>query len=48
MSISINMKTPNKEQLSNMLKSVAGIIEISSNDTVTINLKVDFNIKKKD
>lgn len=50
MSININVKTPQKREIANLLRSVADMIEGSSNDTVTVTSEITFNKsnKKKD
>lgn len=46
MSLRIDIKTPNKQEISQVLRSVANLIEISTNKTVTINLSVEWNSAK--
>lgn len=48
MSININLNTPNKKGIANILKAIADDIAISSNDTVTVVLEVTFNKSKKE
>lgn len=46
MSYEIHMKTPNKKELGDVLSAIAEDIKISTNETVTIDLKVKFNASK--
>jgi hypothetical protein len=41
------MKTANKIQIADLLRSVADLIEVSTNKTITINLELKFNVDKK-
>jgi len=48
MSVAIDMQTPNKQQLAQVLKAIADMIATSGNDTVTVNLTVTFNPPKRE
>lgn len=43
MSIEVNMKTGNKAALARVLEKIAAFIEVSSNASVTISLKLTFD-----
>lgn len=43
MSIRINIKSPSKKELAGLLRAIANMIEVSSNQTVTIDATVTFN-----
>ncbi|MBA7685890.1 hypothetical protein ES703_94321 [subsurface metagenome] len=43
MSIQMNVNTPNKKPLAELLRAIATMIEASSNQTVTVNATVNFN-----
>ena len=45
-SININVQTPQKKEIANILRSVADMIEKSGNDTVTVKADIDFNKSK--
>lgn len=47
MSLNTNIVTPNKAELAGILRSVADLVEASSNNTVTVTLNVEFNNDKK-
>jgi hypothetical protein len=47
MSINVNLKTPHKKPLADVLRSIALIIEGSTNETVTVDLRVTLNAKEK-
>lgn len=47
MSIKINIQTPNKSELAQVLRSIANLIESSSNDTIIVFLEAIFNKSKK-
>jgi len=47
MSIQMNISTPNKKPLAELLRAIATVIEISSNQTVSVNATVTFNPCKK-
>ena len=42
MSISISMKTPNKKEIATILRAISDTIEAVTNETVTVNLDVEF------
>lgn len=43
MSIILNIKSPNKNELADVLESIAKLIKASKNQTVTINGEILFN-----
>ena len=45
-SININVQTPQKKEIANLLRSIADMIENSSNDTVTVKGEIEFNKSK--
>lgn len=47
MSLSIDTKTPNKKEISSLLRAIACWIEVSGNKTVTIQLSLIFNVEKE-
>ena len=47
MSIQINMKTPNKKEIADILRAVSESIEVSVNETVEVDLEVVFTVTKK-
>ena len=46
MSLTIDLKTPWKRQLVDTLHAIATMIEVSGNETITVQLKVTFNPKE--
>ena len=47
MSIQINMKTPTKKEIADILRAVSESIEVSVNETVEVDLEVVFTVTKK-
>lgn len=47
MSIQMNIITPNKRPLAELLRAIATMVETSSNKTVTVNMTVTFNPRKE-
>jgi len=47
MSVHVNLKSPHKKQLANVLRSIGDMIEASGNDTITVTLEVIFNQREK-
>lgn len=47
MSLQMNINTPNKKVLAEVLRSIATMIAASTNQTVTVNMTVTFNPCKK-
>lgn len=48
MSVHLNVRTPSKKNLAQVLRAFAGMIEDSSNQTVTVCLDVTFNPREKE
>lgn len=47
MSLNISMKSPSKKEISEILNAVSKLIEVSSNETISIDLELTFNKDKK-
>ena len=48
MSIKTDIMSPNKKELADLLRSIAHLIEVSSNQTVTVTMAITFNPCKKE
>jgi hypothetical protein len=48
MSIKINLDTPNKNELAQLLRSIADLIAASNNKSVLIDGAITFQSRKKD
>ena len=48
MSVHVSLKTPRKKALAEVLRAIARLIEESSNPTVTLELSLRFDPRKKE
>ena len=47
MSVTMEMRTPKKAELAQMLKAIADMIAVSGNETVSIDLRLTFDPRRK-